>query len=218
MYVFAVRPFVGNPLGWIGATAAAGFAIEAVLAAVFRRDAYALPDALPFGRWQALSLPGGASISPRVLFVLAIGVVTAALFGALLVRSRFGLALTAIASDADSARLVGVPVERLVGAAFALAGTLAAVAGLIGAPDGGSIGLTTGSLFGLKGMAAVILGGFVDLKRVYVAALLVGVVESGIATLIPDGAGVPWRDIAPLLAALAFLLVRIPAVARESLG
>jgi branched-chain amino acid transport system permease protein len=218
IYLVAVRPFARGAVGWIGSTAAVALAIEGVLAARFPREAYAVPDALPFGRWDPISLPGDASIAPRVIYVLAVGVIIALAFHLLVTRGRFGLALSAIATEPQGARLVGLPVDRLLTAAFAAAGTLAGFAGLIGAPDAGSIGVYSGALLGAKAIAAAIVGGLVDLKRVYAAALALGVLESCLATLLPHGSGVGWRDVAPLLAAVAVLVVRGPRAAREVLG
>jgi len=218
IYYVAVRSFAGNALAWIGATAAVALAIEGVLAAEFPHEAYALPDALPFTRWHALSLMDGASISPRVFYVLGVGLVVALAFRWILNRTWFGLGLSAIANEPVGARLVGLPVERLLVLAFALSGALAGVAGLIGAPDAGSIGVQSGALLGAKAIAAAIIGGLVDLDRVYGAALALGVLESCIATLAPHGSGVPWRDVAPLMVAVLVLVARSPRAAREQLG
>ena len=218
VYRIAVRPFATNATGWIGATVAVAFAIEGALGALFPREAYALADPLPFARWHSISLGGGAAISPRVLYVLAVGVLVGILMRLVLRRGWFGMALSAIAAEPDGARLVGLPVERYLAIAFGLAGLLAGVAGLVGAPDAGSVGVQTGALFGLKAIAAAIAGGLVNLDRVYLSALGLGVVESCIVTLAPNGAGVGWRDVAPLLAAVVLLAVRAPRAAREHLG
>jgi branched-chain amino acid transport system permease protein len=215
VYRVAVRPFARNAIGWIGATAAVAFAIQGTLGALFPGEAYALPDPLPFSRWKPISLTGGASLSPRVLWVLGVGIAVALVARAITRRGWFGTALSAIASEPDGARLVGLPVERYLAIAFALAGALAGVAGLVGAPDAGAVGVQTGALFGLKAIAAAIIGGLVNVDRVYVAALGVGVVESCIATLPANGAGAGWRNVAPLLVAVLLLALRAPRAAYE---
>jgi branched-subunit amino acid ABC-type transport system permease component len=218
VYRIAVRPFAGNAIGWIGGTVAVAFAIEGALGALFPRESYSLPDPLPFADRAPIGLPGGASLPPRVLYVLAVGALVALGARMLMRRGTFGAALSAIATEPDGARLVGLPVERFLAIAFALAGVLAGVAGLIGAPDAGSIGVQTGAVFGLKAIAAAIVGGLVNPDRVYLAALGIGVVESCVATLPPNGSGVGWRDVAPLLLAVLLLAVRAPRAAREQLG
>jgi len=218
VYRLALRPFRGSAIGWIGVTVALAFAIEGTLTAVFPRESYALPDPLPFGRWRALRLPDGASIPPRALYVLGVGLIVAVIARIITRHGSFGAALSAIASEPLGARLVGLPVERYLGFAFAIAGVLAGIAGLIGSPGSNVADLHTGALFGLKAIAAAIIGGLVEPERVFVAALGIGVFESLIATLPAGGGGVAWRDVAPLLLAVAVLAVRPPRATREMVG
>jgi branched-chain amino acid transport system permease protein len=215
VYMFLLRPFTrrGSAVGWIGATVALAFVIQGALAAAFPREAYVVSDPFPFSRWRPISLPNGASLPPRTLFVLAIGLVLAAAVGVLLTRSRFGRAVSAIASEPLGAQIVGLPVDRLTASAFALAGALAAAAGLIGTPSAGAIGTQTGLLLGLKAIAAAWIGGLASPRRVFVAALAVGVFEAAVTTLHVPGfphlmLGPAWRDIAPLLAALVVVVLR----------
>jgi branched-chain amino acid transport system permease protein len=218
VYLVAVRPFLSSAIGWIGTTVAIAFAIEGSLVVLFPRESYVLPDPLPFGRWGSIGLTGGASIPPRALYVLGVGVVVAMGARIVLRRGWFGIAVAAVADQPEAARLVGLPIERLLGTAFAVAGLLAGIAGLIGVPEGGAIGVQTGALFGLKAIAAALIGGLVDMERVYVTALGLGIFESCIATLVPHGGGVGWRDVAPLLVAVVVLAARPPRAAVESLG
>ncbi len=215
VYSFVLRPFSrrGSAIGWIGGTVALAFVVQGALAAAFPREAYVITDPFPFSRWRPIGLPSGASLPPRTLFVLAIGMILAAGAGILLTRSRFGRAVSAIASEPLGAQIVGLPVGRLTALAFALAGILAAAAGLIGTPSAGSVGTQTGLLLGLKAIAAALIGGLASPLRVFVAALGVGVVESAVATLHVPGfprlaLGAAWRDIAPLLIAVLVVVVR----------
>src|SRR5439155_1047104 len=117
---------------------AVAFAVRTVLVVFFDRPAYVFPDPLPFRRlghdgfWHV----GGATIQARSLFVAAAALLLAAAGGRLLQRTRFGRALEAIAQDFDAAVLVGLPVKRLVGLAFALAGVWASLAAVLAAPSG----------------------------------------------------------------------------------
>ena len=215
LYTFVLRPFTrrGAAIGWIGATVALAFVIQGALAAAFPREAYVITDPFPFSSWRPIGLPGGASLPPRTLFVLVIGVALAAGIGLLLTRSRFGRAVSAISSEPLGAQIVGLPVDRLTAIAFALAGILAAAAGLIGTPSSGTIGTQTGLLLGLKAIAAALIGGLASPGRVFVAALGVGVIESAVATLHVPGVprlalGPAWRDIAPLLIAVLVVVLR----------
>jgi branched-chain amino acid transport system permease protein len=223
IYLGAVLPFARRraAIGWIGATVAVAFAVQASLAAAFPREAYVAVQPRALSRAAPVSLPGGATVPLRALIVLGVGVLLALLTRWLLARTTFGYALTAIASEPDGARLAGLPVDRLVAFAFALSGALAAAAGLAVAPGGGTISPQTGALLGLKAIAAALLGGFVSIDRVFVAALGIGVLESAVTSLHVPGLpsialGPAWHDIAPLMLVLVVLAFRPPRGAREA--
>ncbi|MCA1834047.1 MAG: branched-chain amino acid ABC transporter permease [Actinomycetota bacterium] len=222
LYLGALRPFIrrGSAVGWIGATAAVAFAIQGILAASFEREAYVLPDPLPFSKWQPISLPGGASLPPRTLWILLAGSALAFVAGFILTRTRFGVAVSAIASEREGAQIVGLPVDRLTTLAFVLAGVLAAAAGVLGTPGAGAVGTQTGLLLGLKAIAASLAAGFGPPRRVFIAALTLGVFEAAITSLHVPGfprlaLGPAWRDVAPLLAALLFVTIRPSAEMME---
>ncbi len=85
--------------------------------------------------------------------------------------------MRAVADDAGAAAaLLGVPTERVVLAAFALAGALAGLAGLLIAPQA-PLGLDDGVLLGLKGMTAALLLRLGSLRLAVAGGLIVGAVE-----------------------------------------
>ncbi len=88
-----------------------------------------------------------------------------------------GKALRAAASDRLGARLVGIDQVSSGMRAFALAGFVAAVAGVLIGPLT-PISYDTGFEIGLKGFVAAIIGGMVSYPLAAVGALLVGVLES----------------------------------------
>src|SRR3954451_24192818 len=119
-YFLAIEPYRarGSVIGWVGASLAVAFAIRTLLVVFFDRPAYVFPDPFGLGVWRV----GEATIQQRSLFVAAVALALAAAGWMLLQRTRFGRALEAIAQDFDAAVLVGLPVARLLGSAFALAG------------------------------------------------------------------------------------------------
>ncbi|MFN2615049.1 MAG: branched-chain amino acid ABC transporter permease [Actinomycetota bacterium] len=221
VYLLAVRPFMrrASAIGWIGATVAVAFAIEAVLAATFPNEAYVVPQPAALDAARPLSLPGGATLPVRALWVLGIGAVVALATGWLLKRTTFGSALDAIATEPAGARAVGLPVDRLLAYAFALSGALAAIAALSIAPEGGTISTQTGALLGLKAIVAAMLGSMVA-GRAFMAAIGVGVLEAAVTSIHLPGAsralvGAAWHDLAPLLLLVLVLAFRPASRARE---
>ena len=175
LYVAAVRPFTSE-LGWVAATVTAGLVVREAVGLVFTREAYAVADPLRLPT-NLLSLPGGGRLPVRVLLVLLIALAVGVLVERLLVASRLGKAMRAVADDRDAAALMGVPTDRVVLGAFAVAGLLAGLAGLLAAPAG-PVTVAGGVVLGLKGVAAALLGRLGSARGALAGGLALGVVEA----------------------------------------
>lgn len=81
------------------------------------------------------------------------------LLWALFQRTRAGVSLYATGSDAEAARLTGVPVWRIQALAFTLSGALSALAALFLVASQASGDATIGAPFILNSIAAVVIGG-----------------------------------------------------------
>lgn len=92
-------------------------------------------------------------------------------------RTRAGMAVEAIADDPGAARVVGLPVQRIVTAVWAVGGATAALAGML------FIHLVTLDPISLTfvliaSLVATVLGGFTSFGRAVAASLVLGVVFS----------------------------------------
>ena len=214
--LLAVRPHLpdparsrpGDPLGWLAGGVAAGLLLREVLGLLLPQEGYAVPDPL---RLDALTgsgvveLPGGAVLAARVPAVLALALVAGVLVERLLVRSRLGQALRAVADDPEAAVLCGVPARRVVLQAFVLAGSLAGLAGLLDAPGRSSLSVDDGVVLGLAGTAAALLGGLGSARGALLGGLAVGLLQAAVVTLTDEAA---WTDVVPLALLVALLAVR----------
>ena len=212
-YTAFIHPYLarGSTVGWVAATVAIAFAIQALLRVLFIRPAYVFPDPFPFHRagHDGIVSIGGATFQLRSLFVIALGLVLAGGVSLLVGRTRFGRGLQAIAQDPEGAQVVGVPYEPYVTRAFALVGALAVLIAVVAAPSG-PFSVTTGSLLGLKGLLAALVVGFSEPVWAFAAGLALGVVESAIASgeISGHSIGPAWREVIPLAFALALLASR----------
>jgi branched-subunit amino acid ABC-type transport system permease component len=204
LYVVAVRPFRGNELGWVAATVTAGLVIREALGLALTREAYAVADPLRLPT-RLLSLPGGGTMSVRIVAVLAIGLAVGILVERLLVASRYGRAMRAVADDRDAAALMGVPTDRVVLVAFAVAGLLAGVAGVLTAPAG-PVTISGGVVLGLKGTAAALLGRLGSVRGALVGGLVLGVAES--LAVASTALGPAYRDVLALTVLVVALALR----------
>lgn len=100
--------------------------------------------------------------------------------------TRAGLALRAISVNPAAAGLVSINVARASALAFALGGAVTAAGGCLL-----SMFLTfdasLGVVFTLKALVIVIMGGVNDIRGAIVAAFILGLTETAVATLIDPG-------------------------------
>ena len=140
----------------------------------------AIPDV--FGNFARGGLPLGTWGNKALVFpaLTVVALAVAALCWLVLEKRRFGRWLYAIGSNAEAARLAGVPVWRIRLLAFVITGVGAAAAGLMIASRVASANPTQGDGIMLNAIAAVFLG--MTLTRhgqPRVLATIVGVVVMG---------------------------------------
>jgi branched-chain amino acid transport system permease protein len=200
-YFLAIEPYRarGSTIGWVGASLAVAFAVRTLLVVFFDRPAYVFPDPLPLGVWRV----GDATVQQRSLVVAGVALALAAIGGRLLQRTRFGRALEAIAQDFDAAVVVGLPVARLVGAAFALAGVWAGLAAVLAAPSA-AFDVDAAARYGLYGLVAAAVVWF-DPRRALAAGIATGIVQATVVSAHVGGVqlGPAYGDVVPLALGLA---------------
>ncbi|CAG9248911.1 ABC transporter permease [Paraburkholderia unamae] len=172
----AVRPFARRGSNaWLMATVALGIVLDNVVMLTFGTEPRSLPSALA---QSSLHIGGaGLGVYPLQLVIPAVGLLLAAVLHYVLRRSRWGVAMLAVVQNRDAARLMGIPIQRTVAAAFAVSALLAGVAGVLIAPLF-NVQSDMGTVFGLKAFAVAILGGLSSAWGVMIAGLLFGAAEA----------------------------------------
>jgi branched-chain amino acid transport system permease protein len=120
---------------------------------------------------------GGAHVSPTQVLAVGLALAVAVALTTFLRRTSFGLSIVAAAADRTEAALLGVPVGATSAVVWGMAGALAAMAALLFAPVVGAIGTGTMTLFFLRSLVAMMLGGSGSPLGVVLGGLAVGVVE-----------------------------------------
>ncbi len=121
----------------------------------------------------------------RVVAFLAAAAIAVALWF-FLYRTRYGTAIRAVAVDPSSARLVAIDVPRASALAFALGGALTAASGAL-LSTFYTFNASMGVAFTMKALIIVIMGGVGDVRGAVLAALILGISETAVATLVDPG-------------------------------
>ncbi len=145
-------------------------------------------------------------ISPVSLLAAAVSLLFLAGFGLFFLRSRTGIAMRAVADDQPAAMAMGINVGRYFGLAWALAGIVSAVGGVIW---GNLLGVDVHlALVGFKVFPVIILGGIESIPGAVVGGLIVGVVEGVSAGYIDPYVGGGSKDFIPYLLMIVALMIR----------
>jgi branched-chain amino acid transport system permease protein len=188
-----------SPLTLIIITVGAAVLIKGVAMLLWGKEAYPLP---PFSGNVPFHL-GEATILPQNLWVLGLTVVLVAALEAFFRLTLVGKAMRACSYNPRAARLVGIAAGRMVQLSFGVSAALGAGAGILIAPL--TLGVyDMGTMLGLKGFSAAIIGGLGSLLGGVLGGLILGVAEALASGLISSG----YRDAVAFLLLLIVLFVR----------
>lgn len=101
-------------------------------------------------------------------------------------RTYAGTAVRAVSVSAEASGLVGINVDRISAFAFALGGAVTAIGGTL-ISTFITLDASIGVLFTMKALIIIIMGGVGDIRGAIIAALILGLVETAVATIIDPG-------------------------------
>lgn len=200
----AVRPLIGRQGVDFEMTAfISTFAVTIVLSNLALQLYGARNKAVPPVIAGRLSLFAGVTVSWHSVVMAAVAVGTLVALALFLSRTRYGLAISAVAQQLDAARLMGIPAERVYSLTMGVSSGLAAIAGVLLAsvffvsPNAGDLPL-------LKALIVAIFGGLGSVRGTIYAAYVIGLLEALISTYL----GVKWSLPGLFLIIMVVMLVR----------
>ena len=148
----------------------------------------------------------GATIRWERVWILVLVLVIYGGLMALFNYSKFGLAMRAVASNPESARLAGIRTSLVLMVSWGTAAAIGAVGGVVMAGLNGTVNL--GLMFGIfiYGSAAATLGGFDSPGGAVVAGLTIGVIENMASGYAQEWIGQEMKLAVALLVILVVLL------------
>ncbi|MBW8284427.1 MAG: branched-chain amino acid ABC transporter permease [Rhizobium sp.] len=128
----------------------------------------------------------GAVIAANRLLALGLAVLLGGGLYLLFTRTLWGTALRAVAVSPTAAPLVGIDVDRAARLAFALGCGLSAAGGVV-ISTYQTFTATAGVVFTMKALVVVIMGGVGNILGALSAGLILGLVETFVATYLDPG-------------------------------
>jgi len=160
---------------------------EELRSLIVGNDVHGVP--MPDWLQGSISLGGVMTYPVYRLFVSAVCLVVAALLYWVLAKTRLGMTIRAGASNREMINSLGVDINRLFRIVFALGVALAALAGAVAAPVS-SVYPGMGNMVLIICFVVVVIGGIGSIRGAFLAAMLVGFVDTFGQILFPAAAGV----------------------------
>lgn len=121
---------------------------------------------------------GSTVVAVPQLVGLACALAAVACLHLVLKRTRVGRGLRTIAEDAETAALLGVPVQRVVPVVFIVGGLFTALSGFLFAVNYQQASPFMGEEIAFKGISAMVVGGMGNIWGAILGGLLIGIVET----------------------------------------
>jgi len=182
-----------------------GILLESLIRIFFGTTYYRYP--YDFGGYLMNVFGNMMWISYLDVYMLLVSLITLAILLFILYKTKIGLAIRSLASDVDTAKLMGVDVTRIIQIVFFVAGVLAAVSGVFLAISY-NLYPALGQIV-VKGFIASVIGGLGSLGGAVIGALLLGFVEIFLLQTIGSG----FSPIVIFIIMLVFLLFRPRGIA-----
>lgn len=192
-----------NPLNVVIVTLGMFLAINALAQLIFIKpgqEALQMPSPFPDGEL--------AGIRKETLGLVLVLVLECALLWVLLQRTKLGLALRAVASNQESARLVGINTGTMLLVGWGLAAGLGAIAGSLVASQSSGFDTSLMQQILVYSFAGAALGGFDSPIGAVVGGLIVGVAEALTYQYGPDIGLAGIELVVPMALILGVLLIK----------
>jgi branched-chain amino acid transport system permease protein len=189
----------------------ASFFLQYTFRGLFGPGVYAYPalEALS-GNWTILGigvLKVQAVVSAAALAIMVV-------LQVIVMRTKIGKAMRAVSEDKEAAALMGIDVDRIIVATFAIGASMAGAAGVLYALIFRQVNFFMGFVPGIKAFTAAVLGGIGNIPGAMLGGLFLGLFESVGPALFLDGLGIvaPYQ----LKDAIAFTMLVLVLIFRPS--
>jgi branched-chain amino acid transport system permease protein len=172
------------------------------------------PRSVPLPELFSRTVSFAGVVTPvRNLLTVAAAAVLLALFALLMKRTVLGLAMRAAATNLTMARMLGVPANLVISAAFALSGLLAGVVALFWLGRVGTVAPGIGLEPLLVAFIATVVGGMRSLEGAVLGGFLLALMDTSLNHALPQDL-LKFRDAFTFSAVILILLWRPQGLVR----
>lgn len=171
--------------------------------------AYPIPEVLS----GDITFLGFRILKTQAAVIVAALIMMAGLY-LIVMKTRIGKAMRAVSEDKETSALMGIDVNRVIVATFAIGAAMAGAAGVLYALIFRQVHFAVGFVPGIKAFTAAVLGGIGNIPGAMLGGLFLGLFESVGPALFLDGLGIvaPYQ----LKDAIAYTMLVLVLIFRPS--
>lgn len=212
--VSAYRPLRDAPkISILISAIGASFLIENVAIVLFGGRPKAFPQPKLFT--QVVKI-GSVSLQ-RLTFIIPVVTILLLLFLVYLINhTKSGMAMRAVSKDHETARLMGVDVNKIISLTFGIGSALAAVGGMMWGLKFPQIAPLMGIIPGLKCFIAAVIGGIGNITGAVIGGFILGIGEIMLVAFLPGLTG--YRDAFAFIVLILILLIKPTGIMGEKIS
>lgn len=127
-------------------------------------------------------------------------------------KSKWGMAMRAVAQDRDTAALMSVNVNRVISVTFFIGSALGGATGVLFMIQYGTIDPYIGFILGIKAFTAAVLGGIGNIRGAMFGGILLGFLEmfaaANLSTLTNGAMGAEYKDVFAFIILILVLIFK----------
>ena len=195
-----IRRKGGSFLAPLVTSIGAGLILQEVFTKIFGAEQSEFPAGIGSGIFRI----GPLFVSTTQVFIMAIAVLSMITLHLFVSRTRYGMAMRAVAENIETASILGINPDAVIMLTFAVASALAGVAGVLVGLAYTAVSPFMGINMAVKGLAIMLVGGLGSIYGAMVGGLLLGIVE----VLCVAYAASSYRDAVAFGLMIVILIVR----------
>jgi branched-chain amino acid transport system permease protein len=203
IYLVAIKPIMarkGHFLAPMISTIGVGVVLQELATRAFGGEQVGFPVQMESHVWHF----GTIALTSVQLVILAVSLGLMLALHLFVTLTRVGMAMRATAESMEISHTLGIRTDRIIILTFAIASALAGAAGVLVGMSFNSISPYMGVDMGIKGLAAMLLGGLGNVYGAMLGGLIIGVVEVISVAYLSSS----YRDAFAFVVIIAVLLFR----------
>lgn len=158
---------------------------------------------------------GGIKIMSLTFVIPVVTAIFLAILVFLVNKTKMGMAMRAVSKDFETARLMGIDVDKIISYTFFIGSALAAVGGIMWGMKFPRIDPLLGLLPGLKCFIAAVVGGIGSITGAVIGGFFLGLGEIMLVAFFPEFSG--YRDAFAFVLLIIILLVKPTGIIGEKM-